>query len=204
MKNINAIIFDFGGVILNIDYNKTRNAFKDLGVKDFDEMYSQKNADPLFSKLERGEISIGEFYSAFRKTTNLTATDLEIETAWNAMLLDYRQEALKTLKRIRQKYKLFLLSNTNLIHYNAFNKSYQTFFPGQLLDDHFGKAYYSHQIGMRKPAKDIYEFVIRENKLDPSQTLFIDDSIQNIETANALGLKTILLQEGQNIEELGL
>ena len=204
MKNINAIIFDFGGVILNIDYTKTRNAFIALGVKDFDEMYSQKNANPLFSKLERGELSIGEFYSAFRQTTNLTATDLEIGTAWNAMLLDYRQEALKTLKLIRQKYKLFLLSNTNLIHYNAFNKAYQTFFPGQLLDDHFDKAYYSHQMGMRKPAKDIYEFVIRENKLDPSQTLFIDDSIQNIETAKALGLKTILLQEGQNIEELGL
>ena len=81
MKNINAIIFDFGGVILNIDYNKTRNAFKDLGVKDFDEMYSQKKADPLFSKLERGELTVQEFYNAFRKKTNLQSTDLEIEIA---------------------------------------------------------------------------------------------------------------------------
>ncbi len=204
MQNIRAIIFDFGGVILNIDYNKTAKAFKRLGVHNFEEMYSQKNADHLFSQLEKGKINDDEFYAAFIKSTNLTFTNHQIETAWNAMLLDFREEALKTIERIRPKYKLFLLSNTNSIHHKAFSNVYQSFSSGKNFDEYFDKAYYSHQTGMRKPDKNIYELVIKENALVPSQTLFIDDSDQNIETAKELGLQTILLQPGIQIQDLEL
>jgi putative hydrolase of the HAD superfamily len=204
MQNIKAIIFDFGGVILNINYNKTAEAFKNLGVKNFEEMYSQKNAGHLFSQLEKGEINEEDFYTTFLQKTNLTATNHQIKTAWNAMLLDYRKEALKIIERIRPKYKLFLLSNTNSIHHKAFSKVYYSLSGGKNFDDYFDKVYYSHQLGLRKPDKDIYELVIKENALVPSQTLFIDDSIQNIETAKQLGLQTILLQPGTNIQDLGL
>ena len=204
MQDIKSIIFDFGGVILNIDYNKTAEAFERLGVTNFEEMYSQKNADHLFSQLEKGNINEEDFYAAFIKSSNLTLTNHQIKTAWNAMLLDYRKEALKTIEHIRPKYKLFLLSNTNSIHHKAFSNVYQSFSGGKHFDDYFDKAYYSHQLGMRKPDKDIYELVIKENALVPSQTLFIDDSVQNIETAKQLGLQTILLQPGANIQDLGL
>ncbi|HEV8081503.1 MAG TPA: HAD family phosphatase, partial [Chitinophagaceae bacterium] len=125
MRNVRTIIFDFGGVILNIDYNKTSKAFNSLGVTGFDDMYSQKNADPLFRNLEEGKKSEEEFYTAFRKSTQLPLTDHQINTAWNKMLLGYRKEALHTLKSIKHKYSLFLLSNTNIIHLQAFNKIYK-------------------------------------------------------------------------------
>lgn len=204
MKNIKAIIFDFGGVILNIDYNKTANAFRELGIKNFDEMYSQKNVNPLFHDLEEGKLSEDEFYDAFRKSTHLELTDQQIKSAWNALLLGYREEALHTLKAIKQKYKLYLLSNTNIIHHTAFNKIYQNQIRHGSINDYFNKAYYSHEIGYRKPGKEAYEYVLKENNLLPSETLFIDDSKQNIEAAKALGMQTVLLKDGIGIEDLVL
>ena len=204
MQNIKAIIFDLGGVILNIDYNKTSKAFTNLGVKNFDEMYSQKNANPLFHDLEEGKINEEEFYNAFRRSTQLKLTDQQIKTAWNAILLRYREEALQTLATIKNKYRLYLLSNTNSIHHKEFNKIFEDQIGSGSLNDYFDKAYYSHEIKLRKPGKDAYQYVLKENNLFPSETLFIDDSIQNIEAAKSLGLQTIFLKEGMKIEDLGL
>lgn len=204
MQNIKAIIFDFGGVILNIDYNKTYKAFTNLGVKNFDEMYSQKNANPLFHDLEEGKINEEEFYNAFRTSSQLKLTDLQIKTAWNAILLRYREEALQTLANIKNKYRLYLLSNTNSIHHKEFNKIFEDQIGLGSINDYFDKAYYSHEIKLRKPGKDAYQYVLKENNLLPSETLFIDDSIQNIEAAKSLGLQTIFLKEGMKIEDLDL
>jgi epoxide hydrolase-like predicted phosphatase len=204
MQNIKAIIFDFGGVILDIDYNKTHKAFKDLGIKNFDEMYSQKNVNSLFHDLEEGKINEEEFYDGVRKSSHLGLTDQQIKTAWNAILLRYREEALHTLKAIKQKYKLYLLSNTNIIHHTEFNKIYRDQINNGSLNEYFDKAYYSHEIGYRKPGREAYEYVLKENNLSPSETLFIDDSIQNINAAKALGLQTIFLKEGMKLEDLDL
>ena len=204
MQNIKAIIFDFGGVILNIDYNKTYKAFTNLGVKNFDEMYSQKNANPLFHDLEEGKINEEEFYNAFKRSTQLPLTDQQIKTAWNAMLLRYRKEALQTLSAIRHKYKLYLLSNTNIIHYKEFNKIFEEDIGPGSINNYFDKVYYSHEIGYRKPGNEAYEYVLQQNNLDAIQTIFIDDSIQNIDAAKALGLQTIFLKEGMMLEDLGL
>jgi putative hydrolase of the HAD superfamily len=204
MRNIKTIIFDFGGIILNIDYYKTSNAFNNLGVAGFDDMYSQKNADPLFSNLEEGKLNEEEFYESFRRSANLQLTNQEIEGAWNAMLLGYRKEALDMLKSIKHKYRLFLLSNTNIIHQQAFNKIYTDEVGQGCLADYFDKIYYSHEIGFRKPNAEAYEYVLKENNLSPAETLFIDDSIQNINAASALGVQTVLLKEGMGIQDLGL
>lgn len=204
MQDTEAIIFDFGGVIFNIDFNKTNAAFQKLGIKNFEEMYSQKHADPLFSDLEKGKITEVEFYNAFRKCTDHNLSDLQIKDAWNAILVNYRTDALHTLKALKQKYKLYVLSNTNIIHHSAFHKIYKETIGNGCLDDYFDKAYYSHQIGFRKPDKEIYQFVIEDAGLVPSKTLFIDDTIQNIDAASAAGFKTILLRSGENIEDLSL
>ncbi len=204
MENIKAIIFDFGGVILNIDYNRTSKAFFDLGVLQFESMYSQKNADPVFEHLEIGKLGEQEFYDAFRKSAQLPLSDLQIKTAWNAMLLSFRKEALKTLKEIKSKYRLYMLSNTNRIHEQAFTKIYEKDIGTGSIHDYFVKIYYSHEIGYRKPRKEPYKHVLKENGLIPSETLFIDDSIQNIEAAQSVGLQTIFLQEGMGIEDLRL
>lgn len=204
MQNIKAIIFDFGGVILNIDFSRVNKAFYELGVIDFDKIYSQKNAAPLFQDLEVGKTNEQEFYRSFKNITNPSLTDLQIQNAWNSMLLSFREEALQTLKAIKPKYKLFLLSNTNIIHLNAFNKIYGEQVGGGLLHNYFDKVYYSHEIGYRKPDKEAYEYVLTENNLLPSETLFIDDTFQNIEAAKYLGMQTIFLANGKGIEDLNL
>lgn len=204
MQDIEAIIFDFGGVLFDIDFSRTNKAFTDIGVKDFERMYSQRHANPLFQHLEEGKINEPEFYDAFRKATGLTLIDDQIKNAWNALLLSFRKEALNTLKHLKSKYKLYLLSNTNYIHHLHFNKIYKEEIGEGSLDDYFDKAYYSQQIGFRKPGKEAYEHVLKENNLTASKTLFIDDSIQNIEGAKAVGLQTIFLKDGMRIEDLNL
>ena len=154
MDNIKAIIFDFGGVILNIDYGRTAKAFTELGVKNFEEMFSQQTADPLFQQLEEGKITEIEFYAKFRNITKLELTDNQIKNAWNAMLLNYRNDALQTIKSIRHKYKLYLLSNTNSIHRKAFQIMYKEEIGDFPIENYFDKTYYSHKIGCRKPGKD--------------------------------------------------
>ena len=204
MQNIKSIIFDFGGVILDIDFGKMNKAFAKLGIKNFDEMYSQKNADHLFRHLGEGKLNEQEFYDAFRRSAQLNLGNDQIKKAWNALLTGYRKEALLTLKKIKHKYRLFLLSNTNSIHLEAFNKIYEEQIGEGSLDDYFDKVYYSHETGYRKPAKEAYEIVLKENNLSPAETLFIDDSLKNIEGAKELGFQTILLKEGMGIEDAGL
>ena len=204
MQNIKVIIFDFGGVIFNIDFNKTHSAFADLGVKDFNEMYSQKNADHLFRHLEEGKLSEEEFYDAFRRSIKLELPNEQIKNAWNALLVSYRKEALHTLTALKHKYKLYLLSNTNIIHLQAFNKIYEEQVGVGSLNAYFNKAYYSHEIGYRKPDKEAYEYVLKENNLVPGEALFIDDSIQNIKPAEDLGIQTVFLKDGMGIEKLAL
>lgn len=204
MQNITAIIFDFGGVILDLDFREMNKCFVNLGVKDFEDMYSRKKANPLFRYLEEGKINEEEFYNRFRRTTRPGLTNEQIKVAWNALLAGYRKEALNTLTSIRHKYKLYLLSNTNSIHLAAFNKMYEEEIGKGSLQDYFDKIYYSHEIGFRKPGKEIFEIVLKENNLSPSETLFIDDSIQNLDPAKELGLQTIFLKPGMGIEDLEL
>ena len=204
MQNIKAIIFDFGGVILNIDFGKMNKAFTDLGIKDFDEMYSQQNADHLFRHLEEGKLNEEEFYDAFRRSAQSKVSNDQIKNAWNALLTGYRENALDTLKKIKHKYRLFLLSNTNSIHVEAFNKIYKEQIGEGRLADYFEKVYYSHEMGYRKPGKEAFEYVLKENNLLPGETLFIDDSVQNIKPAEELGIQTIFLKKGVGIEELDL
>jgi glucose-1-phosphatase len=204
MQNTEAIIFDLGGVILNIDYSLTRIAFEKAGIKNFHDMYSQANADELFSNLETGKISEDSFYNELNKRTGLYLPSVEIERAWNAMLLTFREKSLEFLNTLKPKYKLFLLSNTNHIHLNAFNKIYLEKKRDKLFEAFFDKAYYSCKMGLRKPNADIYEFVLTENNLDAGKVLFVDDSAQNIEAAKILGMQTILLGPGEYIEDLSL
>lgn len=120
------------------------------------------------------------------------------------MLLSFREKSLQTIEEISKKYQLFLLSNTNFIHLEAFKKIFHSKERDRTLDDYFNKAFYSCEIGFRKPDAICYEWVLKQLKADPSKTLFIDDSVQNIVTAKEVGLQTIHLVAGKNIEDLGL
>lgn len=204
MQIIENIIFDLGGVILEVDYNLTRIAFEKLGVVHFDEMYSQANADQLFQKLETGKITEDLFYTELNRCTGLNLSHEEIRKAWNAMLLSFRERSLEFLEQIRSKYKIFLLSNTNYIHMNSFKGIFHQKERSKTFEEYFDKAFYSCEIGLRKPDAGCYDWIIRELKIDSAKTLFIDDSLHNIEGAKKAGLQTIPLLTGMQIEDLGL
>ena len=204
MQKIKNIIFDLGGVILDVDYNLTRVAFEKLGVTNFDEMYSQANADKLFQKLETGEITDDIFYKEFNRCTGLHLSDEEIRKAWNEMLLSFRGKSLQFLERIRPKYKTYLLSNTNYVHIAAFKQTLHRQIGVKTLEEYFDEAFYSCEIGLRKPDAACYEWVLKNLKIAPGATLFIDDSVHNIEGAKKAGLQTIHLLPGVQIEDLGL
>jgi HAD superfamily hydrolase (TIGR01509 family) len=205
---VKNIIFDLGGVLINLNYQLTRKAFEDLGVEDFDAFYTQHKVNPLFENLEVGAIEPEAFYEALREATGLTLSNDQLETAWNAMLLDFPIERLLWLDQIKNKYNIYLFSNTNAIHYKAFTSIYAQTAPliGLNTDfNHFFKtAYYSHTLGQRKPELAAFEAVIQDAKLDPAQTLFIDDTISNIEGAQKAGLRTIFLSGGLNVQDVGL
>lgn len=204
MKKIENIIFDLGGVILDIDYNRTRKGFEDLGVTQFDEMYSQANANHLFQKLETGHISNDDFFRELSEVTNLGLSTEQIRTAWDAMLLDFRESSLDFLKGIKLKYKTYLFSNTNFIHMEAFHKIFHSKEREHPFNDYFDKAFYSCEIGLRKPDIESFQWILDHLGIKAVKTLFIDDSIQNIEAARKVGMQTVYLKPGMKIEELGL
>lgn len=204
MKGIKNIIFDLGGVILNIDFSITEKAFKELGVTQFSNMFTQHHSNDLFVELETGRISEPEFYEAFRKGTGTNLSDETIKKAWNALILDFREPTLEWLEKNQDKYRIFLFSNTNQIHYDAFVAAYEAKTGKADFDAFFEKAYYSQHMGMRKPDPAPFLQILQEQNLLPEETLFIDDTIKNIETANALGIKTVHLQWPQTVPELGI
>jgi glucose-1-phosphatase len=203
MNVVKNILFDLGGIFLNIDYQKTEQAFVDLGVKEFNQFFSQQFSNTLFESLETGKITPVDFYDAFRKETNTSLSDEAIENAWNAMLLDFPKERLQWLEEIGQRYPIYLFSNTNIIHYQCFIDKFEKQFPQSSFNDYFRKAYYSHELGMRKPYPDSYRKIMELENLDPAETLFIDDTLKNIEGAQQAGLQTILLNNGRTVLDLG-
>lgn len=202
MQGIKHIIFDLGGVILNINYQLTQQAFVNLGVTNFNELYSQFHTSSLFDDLETGRVSPTEFLAAMHKHTPQSVTDEQLVSAWNAMLLDFPLQRLQLLQQLRQHYNLYLLSNTNAIHMEAFNQLLQESKGIPSLGDFFERSYYSHLIGYRKPEKESYQIIIDENRLDPAATLFIDDTLPNIEGAKVVGLQTIHLQAPKTIMDI--
>ncbi|HCL05457.1 MAG TPA: HAD family phosphatase [Chitinophagaceae bacterium] len=204
MSGIKNILFDLGGVFLDINYQLTEKAFIDLGITDFDQRFNQQFSNTLFEDLETGKIDPETFYHRFRTETGTSLTNKAIETAWNALLLDFPAERLEWLQQVGEKYPVYLYSNTNLIHYQCFMKNFEETFAGKNFNDYFRTAYYSHELGLRKPYPASYTKIMELEKLNPAETLFIDDTLKNITGAKEAGLQTFWLQPGMVLQELEL
>lgn len=192
---IKNIIFDLGGVILNIDYNLTAQAFKNLGVSNFDELYSKAQQSELFDLMETGMVSNQEFRNGIRDIINLQLSDEEIDNAWNAMLLDLPFKRIELLKKLKAEgYRLFLLSNTNQIHYDAYTENLKNEHGIEGLEEFFEKTYFSHKIHKRKPLKEIFQFVLDDAELKAEETIFIDDSLQHVLGAKEAGINAFHLE----------
>jgi putative hydrolase of the HAD superfamily len=196
---IRNIVFDLGGVFIDIHYQQTKQAFEALGVPDFDALFQQSYSNPLFAQLETGDVTPEVFYDAFRKETQLNVTNEQIADAWNAMLGDFRPASVEVLPSLKSQYNIYLLSNTNQIHHEAFSAKYAEQF-SRSFDAHFHYAHYSHVLGLRKPHVECYQKVLELHHLQATETLFIDDTIKNIEGAGRAGLQTLWLQPGQLLE----
>lgn len=201
-QHIDAVIFDLGGVILNLDYQKTIDAFSHLAGKNAAELYTQHKQNPLFDDIETGRIAEEEFRTKLQSLFGITATDQALDRAWNALLLDIPKERLSFLEEVKNRKRTFLLSNTNSIHKAAFDNYLQETHKMRALDPLFEKAYYSHLMGDRKPNASIFQKVIDENALEPSKTLFIDDSPQHLETAKKIGLHVFNMRPPYSILDL--
>ncbi|MCF0206431.1 MAG: HAD family phosphatase, partial [Bacteroidales bacterium] len=202
-EGVKNIIFEFGNVIIDIDTKLSEREFAKHGLNNFEELYNLASQNELFDLLETGKISEEKFYDEFRRVANCSLPNQVLRDCWNALLIGFPVARLQMLQKMLQekKYRTFILSNTNIIHYKAYTK---------MLNDRHGissyeqlveKAYFSHEIGCRKPGREIFEHILEKSQLKVGECLFVDDNFDNIVTANSMGFKTIHLV-GKDITEL--
>ncbi len=198
------IIFDLGGVIINIDPNLATERFKSLTAGAFEEKYAQLLQENLFNRLEMGEVSAATFRNRIREVLEVEVADKVIDEAWNAMLLDIPLPRLKVLDNLKSTKRTALLSNTNEIHMVRICQTLKRSAGVEDFSKYFEFEHYSYQIGLRKPNEKIFEHVIRHHGFDPSETLFIDDSPEHIEAARSVGLNAYHLRadKGETLLDL--
>ena len=199
LSTFDTIIFDLGGVVINLDYQKTTRAFEALGLENFGEMYSQAAQTGLFDDFEKGKSSVPYFLNKLIDFLPTGTTANQVVEAWNAMILDFPKENLQLLEELKLSHRTFLLSNTNEIHIQKVHQHLQLVSPHKTLHPYFERVYFSSDVKMRKPDKEIFEFVLKENNLNPATTLFIDDTEQHIKGAKNLGIQTYHLGKEEGI-----
>ena len=202
-RTYDTILLDLGGVLIDVDYHATARAFQALGHPEFDRLYSKAQQDHLFDGFETGSLSPAEFRDRIRQVLDPSLSDAMIDANWNAMLGSIPPERIELVSRLKERYQVLLLSNTNAIHVPAFGAiiarengipDFKALFHG---------AYYSCEIGQRKPEAASYRLVLERHNADPRRTLFIDDSIQHVYGARAAGLNAEHL-ELANEDVIGL
>jgi putative hydrolase of the HAD superfamily len=190
LQNIKTFIFDLGGVIIDLNVAATFEAFAHITQVPLAEMLKHAEAD-FFIKYEKGLISSADFRNEIRNISTVELSDGEIDDAWNAMLGAIPLSRIELLKSLRQTHQVMILSNTNEIHEIAFHRILLDVTGKDHLSYFTDQVYFSHEINMRKPDREIYNFVIEENNLNPAQTLFLDDKLENLIGATALGIQTM-------------
>lgn len=190
--SIKNLIFDLGGVIIDLSIDNTLNSFATLAGVDRQVIHNLYHSAPEFLLYETGELTDAEFRAFVNKQCKRPGTDEAIDQTWNGMLRGLPKNKLDLILRLRDKYNVFLLSNTNAIHVKHINEVMLPAIPGALpsLDNYFDKAYYSHIMKMRKPHTQIFEQVLADSGLVASESLFLDDNHDNIIGASKVGIKT--------------
>ena len=201
LASIKNIIFDLGGVLLDLNYQATIDAFVEIGIKDFSSLYSQKGQKQIFDDFETGKITSNQFISSIQSLTHNYISKDEIIIAWNAMLLDINPKKLDYLLSIKERFRIFLLSNTNEIHISKFEGVLAKKNELEKFYDCFEKVHYSSRLSLRKPNVDCFKTVLEINQLNASETIFIDDSIQHVEGALKCGIKAYLFPQNYTIQD---
>jgi putative hydrolase of the HAD superfamily len=201
-SQIKNLLFDLGGVIINIDFLMVAQSFRALSNKDLSYIRQQVEERRIFHNHETGQWTDAKFRTAVNHMLETSLNDEQIDAAWNAMLFDIPQERIDLLKALRKKYNLYLLSNTNAIHIREVNRILQRDNKMNSLEELFDKTYYSHEIQLAKPSADCYQFVLKDAGIRAEETLFIDDSATNIQGAKQIGIPTVHLQAPATILDI--
>lgn len=191
MNEIKNIVFDLGGVLMNIDFKRTFDAFEIIGYRGAEQAFQDPEINRLCMDFETGVYCSIEMRRKFRELTGFKCTDLQFDNAWNALLIDFPPEHIKRVQQLAKKYKTYLLSNTNPIHAKHFNAELEKHFGIESMDHLLDKAWYSHNLGLRKPDERIFQKVLKASRLNPTETVFIDDGEMNVRVAESLGMRGI-------------
>lgn len=199
LSGIKNIIFDLGGVILDIDVVRTIQGFEGFGLVGISDASIVHSSYPFLEKYETGRISTEDFRNELRKAAGTAVADESIDAVWNDMLVGFEPQKIDLLRSLRPQYRLFLLSNTNAMHEVMYNKMLREATGVDNLSELFDAVFYSHRINMRKPDREIFEHVLKTASLVPEETLFIDDSRVHIESASQLGIVCYHLAPGDSL-----
>jgi putative hydrolase of the HAD superfamily len=199
---IKNIIFDLGGVLLDIDYDKTVEAFRALGIKHPEKAFSKSHQASIFRAYEKGEITSAPFVGHLINTTAQGTTVNDIEKAWCAMLGTMQEDKFKLLQDLSQSYVLFILSNTNEMHQSVFEAHIEAKYGMKKFRNLFKRIHYSHQMGMRKPDTVIFDAVVNTHQIDPKETLFVDDTRVHVEGALKSGLMAVHLSDEKSLSDI--
>lgn len=191
IDNVKAIVFDFGNVIINIDLDRSFQAFADLTFKSVSKIKTLFSEAEIFKKYETGFYSDDEFRDVIRQTLSYPLNDEEIDAAWNALLLDVPKERIDYIENLRYKYPVFLLSNTNGIHIDKCSQYFRTQHNIPDFKKLFTEVFLSYKMGLWKPDYQIYQKMLDKIDFKPEEVLFVDDNQDNIDAAKDLGINAI-------------
>lgn len=200
-KGIKNLIIDFGGVLIDLDRQRCIENFKRLGLPDVEVVLDIYHQQDFFQKYEKGLITSAEFRDVIREKIGKPVTDAQIDDAWNSFLVSIPAAKLDLLLNLRKDYVVYLLSNTNEIHWQW---SCQHAFPYKTfqVENYFEHIYLSYEMNMAKPDAEIFQKVLDDTGIIPAETLFIDDSAANCRAAEALGITTYTPQAGEDWSHL--
>ena len=200
-KNITTLIFDFGGVLIDLDINQCILNFNRLGLENVGQYLNNFAQSGFFMQLEKGQISAVEFRNEIRKLTSNELTDAQIDEAWCSFLLEIPEEKLEMLIELRKKFRVVLLSNTNIIHFPNSEKLLFTN-KGRQLSEYFDRCYLSYEMKMAKPDLQIFKNILASENVQPNECLFLDDGLKNTLQAQKLGIQTYLVSEHEDLSFL--
>ena len=202
MKDIKVLLFDLGGVIIDIDPSITINALKSMSKKSSEDLnaldykYYKEESSLLnfFFEYEKGNINDDKFRDGIRKFANLDLSNDKIDHIWNSVIVKINQDLLDVVLSLKNRYKIMILSNTNFIHKVYYDKLVVDIY-GKTLKQLFDKVFYSYEIRSRKPELEIYQKVIDKSSYSGKEILFFDDMKENLEIPKVIGMKTYHVED---------
>jgi len=187
--------------LLNIEPRLTGAALVSMGVKDMQEVHARLLAAQLYQRFDSGICTSASFRDEIRNACGIALSDQQVDEAWNALLLDFPSKRVKLLHSLAKRYRLFLLSNTNILHYPSYTSRFRRDH-GEEMKALFEKLFLSFEMGVHKPDPEIYRMTLEQGKMKPEETLFIDDVSENVEAAVKAGMAAFHLADEMDVTDL--